>query len=81
MHARTDHDDAAADEHAPFPAAEICCWASDEGSDEVADGVDGVDDTRSWSADVEVEAKVLAVLAIVVDRAHERAVVAVYAGV
>lgn len=79
LDAGADHDDAAADEHAPFPAAEVCGWARDEGANEIADGVDGVDDAGFGRAGVEVEVEVFAVLFVVVDGAHEGAVVAVYA--
>lgn len=78
LYAGADHDDAAADEHAPFPAAEICGWASDKGANEVANGVDGVYDAGRGCADIDIEAKVVAILLVIVDGAHERAVIAVY---
>jgi hypothetical protein len=66
-----DHDDAAADEHAPFPSSKICCWSCDKRSDQVPNSVDGVYDARSRRADVQIEAKVRAVLFVFVDSAHE----------
>ena len=78
LYACADDDDGGADEHAPFSALEIRGRACDKGADEVADGVDCVDDAGCGCAFVDVEAEVGAVLVVAVNCAHEGAVVAVY---
>jgi hypothetical protein len=66
-----DHDDAAADKHAPFSSSEICCWTCDKRSHQVPNGVDGIYDTRSRRSHVEIEAEVGAILLVFVDGTHE----------
>ena len=60
---------------------EISSWTSYERSDNVSDGVDGVDDTGGRRAVVRVEAEVVSVLGVTVDGTHQGPVVAVDAGV
>lgn len=60
---------------------EVSGRASYERSDDIPDGIDGVDDTRGRRAVVRVEAEVVSVLGVTVDGTHQGPVVAVDAGV
>lgn len=60
---------------------EISSWTSYERSDNVSDGVDGIDDTRGRRAVVRVEAEVVPILGVAVDGTHQGSIVAVDAGV
>lgn len=59
----------------------ICRWASEKRSNQVTNGVNGVHNTCARCSFCFAEPEVFAVLGVAVDGTHERAVIAVYAGI
>lgn len=81
LDAGTDDDDETSQEHSPFAALDVGGRTGNERANQVADGVDGVDDTGRRRSFVDVEAEIASVLRVAVDGAHQRPVVTVDAGV
>jgi hypothetical protein len=93
----SDNDDYSSDEHSyttayeeldagciPDPCrltSEISCWTSGERSDNVANGVDGVDNTSSRGTCNGIKMEVVAVLGIAVDGTHEGSIVTIDTGI
>lgn len=74
-------DDKTTQEHSPFTSLVIGGGPGYERAHQVADGVDGVDDTGRGGSFVDVEAEVVSVLRITIDSTHQRAIVAIDARV
>jgi hypothetical protein len=74
-------DDRSPNEHAPLPASEIGGRTCDEASNQVADGINSIDNSCGGCPFLTVEMKVVSVLRIAVNGAHQRPVISVDTGV
>jgi hypothetical protein len=74
-------DDRSPNEHAPLPASKIGGRACYETSNQVAYGIDSINNSRGGCPFLAVEMEVVSVLRITVDGAHQRSVISIDTGV